>query len=62
MNQVRAANGSANGVSRRETAEMVEPSLAHLTVLVATAEPAISANMRELLHEYKLKTIWAKQP
>jgi DNA-binding NtrC family response regulator len=60
MNQVRAANGSANGVSRRETAEMVEPSLAHLTVLVATAEPAISANMRELLHEYKLKTIWAR--
>jgi DNA-binding NtrC family response regulator len=60
MNQPRAARGNTTGVSRRETVEMVEPSLAHLTILVATAEPAISASMRDLLEAYPLRTIWAR--
>lgn len=60
MNQPRAANGNATSVSRRETVEMVEPSLAHLTILVATAEPAISASMRDLLEAYPLRTVWAR--
>jgi DNA-binding NtrC family response regulator len=60
MNQTRAARGNTTGVSRRETVEMVEPSLAHLTILVATAEPAISASMRDLLEAYPLRTIWAR--
>jgi DNA-binding NtrC family response regulator len=60
MNQPRAANGNATSVSRRETVEMVEPSLAHLTILVATAEPAINASMRDLLEAYPLRTIWAR--
>ena len=53
MNQPRAANGNTTSVSRRETVEMVEPSLAHLTLLVATAEPAINASMRDLLETYR---------
>ena len=60
MNQPRAANGNTTSVSRRETVEMVEPSLAHLTILVATAEPAINASMRDLLETYPLRTIWAR--
>lgn len=60
MNQPRAANESPTSVSRRETVEMVELSLAHLTILVATAEPAISASMRDLLEAYPLRTIWAR--
>jgi len=60
MNQAKAANDNARSVSRHEAVEMVESSLAHLTILVATAEPAISASMRDLLEAYSLRTIWAR--
>jgi CheY-like chemotaxis protein len=60
MNQPRAANENATSVSRHEAVEIVEPALAHLTILVATAEPAISTSMRDLLAAYPLRTIWAR--
>jgi len=60
MNQPKAANDNATSMSRHEAVEMVESSLAHLTILVATAEPAISASMRDLLEAYPLRTIWAR--
>jgi DNA-binding NtrC family response regulator len=60
MNQPRAANDNATSVSRREAVEKAESSLADLTILVATAEPAIIASMRELLDAYPLRTIWAR--
>ena len=60
MNQPRAANENATSVSRHEAVEIVEPALAHLTILVATAEPAISASMRDLLAAYPLRTIWTR--
>jgi DNA-binding NtrC family response regulator len=60
MNQPRAANENATSASRHEAVEIVEPALAHLTILVATAEPAISTSMRDLLAAYPLRTIWAR--
>jgi DNA-binding NtrC family response regulator len=60
MNQAKAANDNATSVSRHEAVEMIESSLAQLTILVATAEPAISASMRDLLEAYPLRTIWAR--
>jgi len=60
MNQSRAANENATSVSRHEAVEIVEPALAHLTILVATAEPAISTSMRDLLAAYPLRTIWTR--
>jgi DNA-binding NtrC family response regulator len=60
MDQAKAANDNATGASRHETVEMVGSSLAQLTILVATAEPAISASMRDLLEAYPLRTIWAR--
>ena len=58
MNLPRAANSNGTSVSGHEP--VVEPALAHLTILVATAEPAISASMRDLLGAYPLRTIWAR--
>jgi hypothetical protein len=60
MHQAKAANDNATSARRHEAVEMVESSLAHLTILVATAEPAISASMRDLLEAYPLRTIWAR--
>jgi DNA-binding NtrC family response regulator len=60
MNQPKAVNDSGTSVSRHETVEMVESSLAQLTILVATAETAINTSMRELLEAYPLRTIWAR--
>lgn len=60
MNQPKAANDNATNVSRHEAVETVEASLAHLTILVATAEPAIGASMRDLLEAYPIRTIWAR--
>jgi DNA-binding NtrC family response regulator len=60
MDQSKAAKDKATSVSRHEAVEMVESSLAQPTILVATAEPAISASMRDLLEAYPLRTIWAR--
>jgi DNA-binding NtrC family response regulator len=60
MNQQRAANGNVTSVSRCDAVETAEPSPAQITILVATAEPAISASMRDLLDAYPLRTIWAR--
>lgn len=60
MNQQRAANGNVTSVPRHDAVETAEPSPAQITILVATAEPAISASMRDLLDAYPLRTIWAR--
>jgi DNA-binding NtrC family response regulator len=60
MNRSVAANDSVTSVSRHESVEMVKPSLANPTVLIATAEPAIRASMHDLLQAYPLRTIWAR--
>jgi DNA-binding NtrC family response regulator len=60
MHRSVATNDSVTSISRHESVETVEPSGAHPTVLVATAEPAITASMRELLQGYPLRTIWAR--
>jgi DNA-binding NtrC family response regulator len=60
MDQSKAAKDNATSVSGHEAVEMVESSLAQLTILVATAEPAINASMRDLLETYPLRTIWAR--
>jgi DNA-binding NtrC family response regulator len=60
MNHPKASNHNATSMSRYEAVEMVESSVAQLTILVATAEPAISASMRDLLEAYPLRTIWAR--
>lgn len=60
MNQPKAAHDGTISVSRHEAIGRAEPSLAHLTILVATAEPAVSASMRDLLEAYPLRTIWAR--
>jgi DNA-binding NtrC family response regulator len=60
MNQAKAANDNATSARRHAAVEMVESSLAQLTILVATAEPAIIASMRDLLDAYPLRAIWAR--
>ena len=47
MNKPAATQDNVARVSRDEAVEMVAPSPARPTVLVATAEPSISASMRE---------------
>lgn len=49
-----------DNITRVSQDAAVEPSLAHPAVLVATAEPSISANMRDLLQGYPIRTIWAR--
>lgn len=56
MNYRSATEDNIIGVSR----DTAEPSLAPPTVLVATAEPAISASMRDLLKGYPIRTVWAR--
>jgi DNA-binding NtrC family response regulator len=60
MNKPAATQDNVTRVSRGETVETVAPSLARPTVLVATAEPSISASMSDLLQEYPIRTIWAR--
>jgi DNA-binding NtrC family response regulator len=60
MNKPAATQDNFTRVSRDEGVEMVAPSPARPTVLVATAEPSISASMRDLLQEYPIRTIWAR--
>ena len=48
------------GVLRHEPVEPIETVLARQTVLIATAELAISASMRDLLQEYPLRTLWVR--
>ncbi len=55
-----ATTDNIASVSRREAVEMIEPSVARPTVLVATADPLIRASMRDLLQEYPIRTIWAR--
>jgi DNA-binding NtrC family response regulator len=60
MNQPTVSEDNIASVLRDETVEMVTPSLARPTVLVATAEPTIGASMRDLLQGYPIRTIWAR--
>jgi DNA-binding NtrC family response regulator len=57
MNHPAATEDNITRVMRDAAAE---PSLARPTVLVATAEPAIGASMRDLLQGYPIRTIWAR--
>jgi DNA-binding NtrC family response regulator len=59
MNKPAATQDSLTGISRDEAVK-VAPSPARPSVLVATAEPSISASMRDLLQEYPIRTIWAR--
>ncbi len=59
MNKPAATQDNLTRVSRDEGV-MVASSPARATVLVATAEPLISASMRDLLQEYPIRTIWAR--
>jgi DNA-binding NtrC family response regulator len=60
MNQPVIAGGKDTGVLRHEAVEPIESILARQTVVVATAESAISASMRDLLQEYPLRTLWVR--
>jgi len=59
MNKPAATQDNPTGVSRDEAVK-VAPSPTRPSVLVATAEPSISASMRDLLQEYPIRTIWAR--
>ena len=60
MNQPVISGGKNTGVLRHEAVEPIESILARQTVVVATAESAISASMRDLLQEYPLRTVWVR--
>lgn len=60
MNHPAPTEDNITRVSGEATVETVASSPTCLTVLVATAEPSISASMRELLEGYPIRTIWAR--
>jgi DNA-binding NtrC family response regulator len=60
MNQPVIAGSKNTGVLQHEAVEAIDSILARQTVVVATAESAISASMRDLLQEYPLRTLWAR--
>jgi DNA-binding NtrC family response regulator len=60
MNNPAATRDNVTRVSLDEAVGMVASSPARPTVLVATAEPSISASMRDLLQGYPIRTIWAR--
>jgi DNA-binding NtrC family response regulator len=60
MSYLMAVNPSPLRVMRQRPNEPVHSNLRQPTILVATVDPAISANMRDLLNMYPVKTIWAK--
>ena len=60
MSRPPLAGGNVVGVLRHEPVGPIETVFARQTVLVATAEAAISASMRNLLQEHPLRTLWAR--
>jgi DNA-binding NtrC family response regulator len=60
MDQSVPVGGNPVVAIRNESTESLQPMLNVPTVLMATVDATIEANMRELLQSYPLKTIWAK--
>src|SRR5271169_1271669 len=59
MSQSAMAEAKVTSVPH-DVPEAIESLLSRQTVLIASAEPAVSGSLRDLLQVYPLKTIWAK--
>jgi DNA-binding NtrC family response regulator len=60
MDQAASVTKNPATFLHRDSAAQFQSSVEHPVVLVATTDPVISDNMRNLLQMYPLRTLWAK--